>query len=195
MSILLGLTGLPGSGKTTTAEMFKEKGVRVFNADKAVKELIQTDEGIKKSLRDLFPGCVDRGALNLEQLRETIYFDLKALQAMESLLHPKVLDAINVFIENHRSVEVLMFEVPLLFEFSETFWKTMDYIIVTTCPFKLQQDRILQRVGMTKDKHVWILAQQLSQEEKEKRADFILDTSLDLGQTEEAINSILKQIV
>jgi dephospho-CoA kinase len=187
--IKIALTGSIGMGKSTVAKMFKDAGVPVFDADAVVRELQGPGGGLVDKIGELFPGCVRCGTLDRECLAQIVLADRDKLAVLEGIVHPAVLDARTSFIEANRDSFALVFEIPLLFETGGE--KDFDKIVVVSAPAEIGRSRALERAGMTNAKLDSILARQTPDEEKRRRADFVIDTGTDLSTTERQVRDIL----
>jgi len=187
--IRIALTGSIGMGKSTVAKMFKDAGVPVFDADAVVRELQGPGGGLVDKIGELFPGCVRCGTLDRECLAQIVLADRDQLAVLEGIVHPAVLDARKNFIAANRDAPVLVFEIPLLFETAGE--KDFDKIVVVSAPAEIGRSRALERPGMTNAKLDSILARQTPDEEKRRRADFVIDTGTDLSTTESQVRDIL----
>lgn len=187
--IKIALTGSIGMGKSTVAKMFEAAGVPVFDADAVVRQLQGPGGALIERIGELFPGCVRSGTLDRECLAQIVLADRSKLTLLESIVHPAVHEWRNAFIEEHRDAPVLMFEIPLLFETGAD--KEFDKIVVVSAPAEAQRARVLERQGMSADKLQSILERQMPDEEKRRRADFVIDTGGDLSTTEAQVGDIL----
>ena len=187
--IRIALTGSIGMGKSTVAKMFERAGIPVFDADAVVRELQSPGGGLVERIGELFPGCVRCGTLDRDCLAQIVLSDREKLAALESLVHPAVRDAREAFVAKHSDVPALVFEIPLLFETGgET---AFDKVVVVSAPAEVQHARVLARPGMSEEKLASILNRQIPDEEKRRRADFVVDTSGDLSTTERQVREIL----
>ena len=187
--IRIALTGSIGMGKSTVAKMFERAGIPVFDADAVVRELQSPGGGLVERIGELFPGCVRCGTLDRDCLAQIVLSDREKLAALESLVHPAVRDAREAFVAKHSDVPALVFEIPLLFETGgET---AFDKVVVVSAPAEVQHARVLARPGMSEEKLASILNRQIPDEEKRRRADFVVDTSGDLSTTESQVREIL----
>ena len=187
--IRIALTGSIGMGKSTVAKMFERAGIPVFDADAVVRELQSPGGGLVERIGELFPGCVRCGTLDRDCLAQIVLSDREKLAALESLVHPAVRDAREAFVAKHSDVPALVFEIPLLFETGgET---AFDKVVVVSAPAEVQHARVLARPGMSEEKLASILNRQIPDEEKRRRADFVVDTSGDLSTTESQVHEIL----
>ncbi|MFL6781420.1 MAG: dephospho-CoA kinase [Sphingomicrobium sp.] len=187
--IRIALTGSIGMGKSTVARMFERAGVPVFDADAEVRRLQGPGGALVERIGERFPGTVQGGVLNREQLAQVVLDDPDELAALERIVHPAVRDAREAFIDKHSSAPALLFEIPLLFETGGE--KDFDKVVVVSAPAEVQRARVLGRPGMTEEKLASILARQVSDEEKRAKADFVVDTGSDLSTTERQVRDIL----
>jgi dephospho-CoA kinase len=187
--IKVALTGSIGMGKSTVARMFASAGVPVFDADAVVRQLQGPGGALIESIGELFPGCVRSGTLDRECLAQIVLADRSKLTVLEKIVHPAVRDWRNAFVEKHRDSPTLIFEIPLLFETAGE--KEFDKVIVVSAPADVQRARVLARQGMSPAKLDSILARQTPDEEKRRRADFVIDTGTDLSTTEAQVRDIL----
>lgn len=187
--IRLAITGSIGMGKSTVARMFERAGVPVFDADAVVRDLQANDPELINSIGRRFPGTVKDGVLDREGLSRSVLGFAEELQALEAIVHPAVQAARRQFVEANRDASALLFDIPLLFETRGE--EAFDKIIVVSASEEVQRERVLARPGMTAAKLDAILARQMSDEEKRSRADFVIDTGVDLSTTERQVGDIL----
>ena len=187
--IRIALTGSIGMGKSTVAGMFADAGVPVFDADAAVRQLQGPGGTLVERIGELFPGCVRSGTLDRECLAQIVLEDPSKLAALESIVHPAVREWRQAFIDRNSDAEVLVFEIPLLFETGSE--KEFDKVIVVSAPGDVQRARALERQGMSPAKLESILKRQMPDEEKRRRADFVIDTGVDLSTTMAQVRDIL----
>lgn len=187
--IRIALTGSIGMGKSTVAGMFERAGVPVFDADAVVRALQGPGGGLVEKIGELFPGTVRCGTLDRDCLAEIVLADPAKLAALEGVVHPAVRSAREAFVAEHSDAPALVFEIPLLFETGGE--KDFDKVVVVSAPADVQRGRVLERVGMSVAKLDSILERQIPNEEKRRRADFVVDTSSDLSTTEKQVSDIL----
>jgi dephospho-CoA kinase len=187
--IRIALTGSIGMGKSTVARMFAAAGVPVFDADAVVRQLQGPGGALIERIAELFPGCVRSGTLDRECLAQIVLADRSKLALLEKIVHPAVREWRETFIGKHRDSPALIFEIPLLFETSGE--REFDKVIVVSAPAEVQRARVLERESMTVDKLNSILARQMPDEEKRRRADFVIDTGGDLSTTDGQVRNIL----
>lgn len=187
--IRIALTGSIGMGKSTVAKMFERSGLPVFDADAVVRKLQAPGGGLVEKIGELFPGCVRAGTLDRDCLAEIVLADREKLAALEGIVHPAVRNARENFILEHAAAPALVFEIPLLFETGSE--KEFDKVVVVSAPADVQRARVLERTGMSVAKLDSILARQTPDLEKRARADFVVDTGVDLSTTEAQVRDII----
>lgn len=174
---VLGLTGSIGTGKSTVAKMLKRLKVPVIDADALVHQLYETEPFLIKKLTAYHPSLVHHGNVNRPALRHRLEQDPSFGSFLEKSVHPLVKQALCEGIKRAHDEKhpLVVLEVPLLFEAEmETL---CDFILVVHVSDSHQKERVLRRPGMTEDYFLKILARQMPQQQKIKRADFTLDTS------------------
>ena len=187
--IKIALTGSIGMGKSTVAKMFERAGIPVFDADAEVRALQGPGGALVGPIGKRFPGTVHDGVLDRAKLREVVLDDPDKLAELEAIVHPAVRSARDAFIERNRDAPALLFEIPLLFETGGEV--NADKVVVVSAPAEVQRARVLARTGMTEDELQSLLERQLPDEEKRRRADFVVDTRGDLSTTEKQVREIL----
>jgi dephospho-CoA kinase len=186
---VLGLTGSIGMGKSTTAKLFAEAGVPVYDADATV-HLVYDGEAAP-AIEAAFPGTTAGGKVDRAKLSAQVVHDAAALRRLEAIVHPMLRTYHQKFLdEAERSgAPVAVVDVPLLFETGGE--NRVDAVVVVTTHPENQRARILSRDNMTDEKLDAILARQLPDAEKRRRADFVVDTSHGLEPVRQQIREIL----
>lgn len=187
--IILGLTGSIGMGKSTTAKLFAEAGVPVYDADATV-HLIYEGEAAP-AVEAAFPGTTVDGKVDRARLSAKVVHDPAAMKQLEQIVHPMLRAYHQKFLDDaeQSGAGVAVVDVPLLYETGGE--KRVDAVVVVTTSPDIQRQRILARDNMTDEKLDAILARQLPDAEKRKRADFIVDTSDGLEPVRARIRDIL----
>jgi dephospho-CoA kinase len=187
--IKVGLTGSIGMGKSTTSAMFVAEGFPMFDADAMMQEVYKDPVALAE-VEKLFPGVLNEdGSLNKKALSARVMPDPDGLKRLEKMVHPFLGGLKDDFLVRHADDhDVVLFDVPLLFETG--FDQDMDVTIVVSCPAELQKQRVLARPGMTEEKLAGVLARQMPDEEKQRRALFTIDTSKSLDDVREQVRNI-----
>jgi dephospho-CoA kinase len=190
---VLGLTGSIGMGKSTTAKLFAEAGVPVYDADATVHKVYESEAA--PAIEAAFPGSTVNGKVDRAKLSARVVNDPAALKQLEQIVHPMLGVYHRKFLEEaeRSGAPVAVVDVPLLFETGGE--KRVDAVVVVTTSPENQRARILARGTMTGEALDSILARQLPDAEKRKRADFIVDTSHGLDPVRERIRDILAEAV
>ncbi|QRZ13076.1 dephospho-CoA kinase [Paracoccus methylovorus] len=192
MSYLLGLTGGIGMGKSTAAQMFRDLGHPVWDADAAVHRLYAAGGAAVGPVAAAFPGVLKDGGIDRAALRAHLAADPAGFQRLEAIVHPLVARDRAAFIAGHADAPIVVLDIPLLFEGgSET---QMDGVAVVSAPPEVQRARVLARPGMTEDSFRMILSRQMSDAEKRKRADWVIPSDT-LEGARAAIMDICAKIV
>lgn len=189
MTFILGLTGSIGMGKSSTSAMFRARGIPVHDADAAVHGLYRGRA--VEPIEAAFPGVVQADAIDRARLSAAVLGKPEALRALEAIIHPLVREEERAFLTRCRAsgAEIAILDVPLLLETGgET---RCDAVVVITAPAEVQRARVLGRPEMTPEKFAAILARQMPDAEKRRRAHFLVDTSRGLLAAERQVGSIL----
>jgi dephospho-CoA kinase len=189
--IILGLTGSIGMGKSTTAKLFAEAGVPVYDADATVHRLYEGEA--VAAIEAAFPGTTVDGKVDRTRLSARVVQDPAAMKQLEAIVHPMLGASRQKFLDDaeHSGAPVAVVDVPLLYETGGE--KRVDAVVVVTTAAENQRQRILARDNMTAEKLDAILARQLPDAEKRKRADFVVDTSHGLDPVRGRIRDILAE--
>lgn len=192
--IVLGLTGSIGMGKSTTAQMFAERSVPVWDADASVHRIYGPGGSGAEALAEIAPSAVVDGAVDRGLLREAIAADGGLLSRVEAAIHPLVAADREEFLAKSRAsgAAVALCDIPLLFETGADAW--LDRIVVVTAPPEVQRARVLARPGMTEETFATILARQTPDAEKRGRADYLIDTSLGMKPARARVAEILDDL-
>jgi dephospho-CoA kinase len=192
--IVLGLTGSIGMGKSTTAAMFAEAGVPVWDADAAVHRLYGPGAAGSRALEALVPGAVDDSGVDRARLRAAILADPNLLARIEAAIHPLVAADRTAFLDSARSEgqALVLCDIPLLYETGAEKW--LDRVVVVTAPAEVQRARVLGRPGMTEESLSAILAKQLPDGEKRARADYVIDAGRGLEPVRRQVAGIVAEL-
>jgi len=191
--IILGLTGSIGMGKSTTAKLFAEAGVPVYDADATVHQLYEGEAA--PAIEAAFPGTTADGKVDRQKLSACVVHDPAAMKQLEQIVHPMLGASRQRFFQDaeQAGAPVTVVDVPLLYETGGE--KRVDAVVVVTTSPENQRARIMARGTMTPEALDSILARQLPDAEKRKRADFVVDTSHGLDPVRAQIRDILQQVV
>jgi dephospho-CoA kinase len=191
--LILGLTGSIGMGKSTTAKLFAEAGVPVYDADATVHQLYEGEAA--PAIEAAFPGTTSNGKVDRNKLSARVVHDPAAMKQLEQIVHPMLGASRQKFFEDAEAsgAKVVVVDVPLLFETGGE--KRVDAVVVVTTSPENQRERVLARGTMDAARLDAILARQLPDAEKRKRADFLVDTSDGLEPVRGQIRDILAEVV
>ena len=189
MTVVLGLTGSIGMGKSTVSRMFADEGVPVFDADAAVHRLQGAEGALVAEIEAHFPGTTGPGGVDRNSLAERVLGAPAELARLEALIHPAVAREREAFLVANADAPVVVLDVPLLFE--KGLAETVDKVAVVSADAETQRLRTLARPGMTPEKFLRILSHQLPDEEKRARADFVIPTDGPLDETRASVRRIL----
>ena len=190
---ILGLTGSIGMGKSTTAKLFMEAGVPVYDADAAVHKIYEGEAA--PAVEAAFPGTTVDGKVDRAKLSAKVVRDPAAIKQLEQIVHPMLGASRQKFLAEaeQSGASVVVMDIPLLYETGGE--KRVDAVVVVSTAPETQRERILARGTMTPEALDAILARQLPDAEKRKRADFVVDTSHGLDPVRAAIRDILAEVV
>lgn len=190
---LLGLTGSIGMGKSTTAALFAEAGVPVWDADDAVHRLYAAGAAGAEAVARLAPEAVGPQGVDRSRLREAIARDPGLLARIEEVIHPLVAADREAFVAANADAPLVVLDVPLLFETgAET---AFDAVLVVTAPASVQRARVLARPGMNEEMLAAIRARQMPDAEKRRRADFVIRTDEGIDRARDAVLSVMRNIM
>lgn len=192
-TIILGMTGSIGMGKSTTARLFKKIKVPIFDADACVHDLYQ-DLEVLDDIQQAFPQSVLEGKVVKHWLRENVFSDPEKINALEAILHPRVAQARDAFILYHqkRGTPLVVLDIPLLFE--KRINTLCHYVLMVWAPEEVRRTRVLSRLHMNEKRLQEILKRFLPEEERKKRADFVLETSRGKSKTFRDLRNLLNPI-
>jgi dephospho-CoA kinase len=187
--IVVGLTGSVGMGKTTTARMFADEGVPVFDADAAVHRLYEGEAAA--AIEQAFPGTTAAGRVDRSKLAARAVGDKEALARLEAIVHPLVRKAEEAFLAGAEKsgAPVAVLDIPLLLEGGG--YRRVDVVVVVSAPAETQRTRVLERPGMTAEKLDHLLIRQMSDSQKRAHADFVVDSGAGLEPARQQVQNIL----
>ncbi len=185
---IIGLTGAMGMGKSSTAQLFAEEGVPVFDADQAVHDIYTNPVTLQPDIEALFPGSAIEGSIS--RARIAAQMTPEKLERLEALIHPLVLHMREQFVEHHAAAPILLFDIPLLLETGAR----VDAVVVASAPAAVQKARVLARPGMDEAKFATLSARQLSDAQKRQQAHYVVMTDQGLDHAREQVKMILADI-
>ncbi|MBZ9806834.1 MULTISPECIES: dephospho-CoA kinase [unclassified Mesorhizobium] len=190
--IVLGLTGSIGMGKSTTAKMFADAGVPVHDSDETVHRLYAGKAA--PLVEAAFPGTTGAGGVDRAKLGARVLGDAAALKRLEAIIHPLVRADADAFLARNRAAgaPLAVLDIPLLFETGGR--DRVDRVVVVTAPAEVQRQRVLARPGMSEEKLASILASQVPDAQKRRRADFVIDTSQGLDAARAEVAEIIAKV-
>jgi len=188
---LLGLTGSIAMGKSTTAQMFREAGVPVWDADATVHRLYAPGGAAVAPVAALAPAALKDGGIDRAALAAAIRADDTLLTRIEAAVHPLVRQDRMDFVDGV-TADIAVLDIPLLFETGAE--AECDAVVVVTAPPDVQRARVLSRPGMTEARFDALLSRQVPDAEKRARADFVIDTSRGLEAARADVQSVLETV-
>ncbi|WP_099867049.1 dephospho-CoA kinase [Pararhizobium haloflavum] len=190
--IVIGLTGSIGMGKSTTTAMFAERGIPVADSDAIVHALYAGKAA--PAVEAAFPGTTGPDGIDRDKLSRRVLGDREALQRLESIVHPLVREAQRAFLDDARAqgADIALLDIPLLFESNGA--ERVDSVVVVSCAPEIQRERVMARAGMSEEKFQAILARQMPDAEKRRRADFVVDTGHGLEAARAQVDQIIAKL-
>ena len=188
----IGLTGSIGMGKTTTANMFREEGIPVYDADAAVHELYKNEA--VEIIQEEFPEAIGNGVVDRNKLGKLVLGNETAIKKLESLIHPLVHKKELEFLSQAQAAgeHMVILDIPLLFETGRK--DRVDYVIVVTASPTTQRKRVLDREGMNEEKFEAILQRQVPDSKKREMADYLVDTEKGYDGALEQVRAIISDL-
>ena len=190
--IRLGLTGSIGMGKSATATMFREAGIPVHDSDAAVHRLYAG--AAAPLIEAAFPGTVKDGVVDRALLGAAVLNNDAAMKKLESIVHPLVTETTLTFLATAEKAghRLVVLDVPLLFEVGRD--RACDAIVVVSADPSVQRERVLARPGMTEAKFRAIVARQIPDSEKRRRAHFVIDTGRGFEAARRAVKDVIRTL-
>jgi dephospho-CoA kinase len=189
---ILGLTGSIAMGKTTVSNMFRDLGVQVWCADNEVNELYKINGAATKVFSKEFPSVVTKTGVDRKKLRGLIHEDNAILKKVERIVHPLLEHSKVNFIRSNKDFPLIVFDIPLLFETQQE--KNFDAVLVVTASELTQKKRVLSRKNINEQDFLLIKRNQMNEQEKIKRADFLINTDKSLLETKQDVLEIYQKI-
>jgi dephospho-CoA kinase len=190
--LIVGLTGSIGMGKSTAAARFCALGIGVFDADAKVHELY--DGSISDEIEAAFPGTVRNGKVDRAKLSAALLAAPSKIARLEEIVHPRVRVEERAFLHEQfeQCAKLAVLEIPLLFESGGD--RLVDVVIVVSAPAAIQRARVLARPGMSPEKLEQLLQRQMPDDEKQRRADFVVDTGGSIEACHAQVDTIVKSL-
>ncbi len=194
LPIRVALTGSIAMGKSTVAQMIRDEGIAVYDADAAVHEMYSKGGRAVQAVGALFPDAIIDEAVDRTKLAQHVLGNKEAMKALEAVVHPLVHDEQRKFLQHavQRGDPVVVFDIPLLFEGNRA--NEFDAVVVVSASEQQQRERALARPGMSAEKFESIVARQVPDEEKRRRADFVISTGTSLDDTRLAVKRVVDQL-
>ncbi len=179
-------------GKSTTAQMFRDQGIAVNDADAVVHDLYENEA--VTPIAKAFPSAVENGKVNRQALSAILADNPLGFKTLEKIVHPLVRIKETEFLEKERAAgsDIVVLDIPLLFETGAN--DRVDLIVVVSCDEDIQRTRVLARPGMTEEKFAMIKSRQTPDREKRDQADFVVDTGLGMDHARAEVRRIIKEI-
>lgn len=191
-SIVVGLTGNMGAGKSTAVKMIRELVVPVFEADRVVHILMRDNREMKALFYRKFPESIVNDEINRSVLSVLIEEKKLDVRQLEQMIYPFLENELQNFFRRHSREPVVVLDVPLLFEAG---WdKFCDQIIVVSAPAEVLKQRVSERFGMTEEKYLALTARQMPDDEKRKRADYVIETQDGIEPVRQKLIEIMDEI-
>ena len=193
-TIILGLTGSIGMGKTTTAKMFSKRGIPVWDADKTVHYLYKDDKETIRVFRKEIPQAIVNNQVSRGALKKFLIEDDENIKKIEKIIHPIVAKERAKFLSaaENKNMPLVVLDIPLLFETGND--TAVDYVAVVTVDLKTQRKRVLDRNTMSEEMFNSILSKQFSNKVKKERADFIISTK-SIASAQDKVDKIIAKFV
>ncbi len=188
----LGLTGSIGMGKSTTAGFFRELSVPVWDADASVHALYAPGGAGVTAIAALVPGALDGEGVDRGRLRSAVAADPSLFARIEAAVHPLVAADREAFLARHAAAPLVLLDIPLLYETGAE--AALDAVLVVTADAEVQRARVLARPGMTEAALAAILARQLPDADKRRRADYLIDTGAGIEPARHAVRALVARL-
>ena len=180
-------------GKTTVSNMFRDLGVQVWCADNEVNELYKSNGAATKIFSKEFPSVVTKTGVDKKKLRNLIHTDNAILKKVELIVHPLLEHSKVDFIRTNKALPLIVFDIPLLFEKKQE--RNFDAVIVVTASELTQKKRVMSRKNIKEQDFQLIKRHQMNEQEKIKRADFLINTDRSLAETKQDVLKIYQKIL
>jgi dephospho-CoA kinase len=190
MTIVLGLTGSVGMGKSATAAIFRRRGVPVHDADAMVHRLYQGEA--RAPVAAAFPEAMVEGRIDRHRLGALVFDDAQAMARLEAIVHPLLREAESVFLDREKTKSLVVLDIPLLFETGAE--ARCHAVAVVSAPAEVQRERVLARPGMTEERFAAILSRQMPDVEKRRRAHVVIDTGRGFDAAQSQVDDLVRAL-
>ena len=190
MAIKIGITGSIGMGKSTVSSIFRKNNFKVWDADSEVHNLYKKGKEGYKSIVSIYPELKDRVEINRKKVSNLLREKKIDLKLIEEIIHPLLIRSREEFIKKNKKDKLLIFDIPLLYETKAYIW--LDYVINVFCSKKNQIERLKQRENFDIKKINYLISKQISVNQKNKKADYVINTDQDLKQVERQVINFIK---
>ena len=190
MAIKIGITGSIGMGKSTVSSIFRNNNIKVWDADFEVHNLYKKGKEGYNSIISIYPELKDKVEINRKKVSNLLREKKIDLKLIEEIIHPLLIKSREEFIKKNKKDKLLIFDIPLLYETKAYIW--LDYVINVFCSKKNQIERLKQRENFDKKKINYLISKQISVNQKNKKADYVINTDQDLKQVERQVINFIK---
>ena len=190
MVIKVGITGSIGMGKSTVSSIFRNNDIKVWDADFEVHNLYKKGKEGYNSIISIYPELKDKVEINRKKVSNLLREKKIDLKLIEKIIHPLLIKSREEFIKKNKKDKLLIFDIPLLYETKAYIW--LDYVINVFCSKKSQIERLKQRENFDIKKINYLISKQISVNQKNKKADYVINTDQDLEQVERQVINFIK---
>ena len=190
MVIKIGITGSIGMGKSTVSSIFKNNNIKVWDADFEVHNLYKKGKEGYNSIISIYPELKDKVEINRKKVSNLLREKKIDLKLIEEIIHPLLIRSREEFIKKNKKDKLLIFDIPLLYETKAYIW--LDYVINVFCSKKNQIERLKNRENFDIKKINYLISKQISVNQKNKKADYVINTDQDLKQVERQVINFIK---
>ena len=192
MAIKIGITGSIGMGKSTVSSIFRNNNIKVWDADFEVHTLYKKGKEGYNSIISIYPELEDKVEINRKKVSNLLREKKIDLKLIEEIIHPLLIRSREEFIKKNKKDKLLIFDIPLLYETKAYIW--LDYVINVFCSKKNQIERLKQRENFDIKKINYLISKQISVNQKNKKADYVINTDQDLKQVERQVIDFIKKM-
>jgi dephospho-CoA kinase len=193
MTFVIGITGGIASGKSTIARMIAKRGILHLDADKLVHRLLASDRETIAEIKKTFPSAVKKDSVDRKALGAAVAGDAAKLKRLEQILHPRVRHAEEqaILLAARQRRRAVLLDIPLMFETGAEI--LCDVVIAAHAPLPMRRRRAFGRLGMTEATFNRLVARQLSEAERNRRADIVIPTTIGKAHTRRIVDALLHQ--